>query len=59
MSIHKMIFNGNTEKVRIEPLSENSPFHYKIIPAEIKYETLTELLNGNFDNLNDEDIIFY
>jgi len=49
--IYRLRFNGKDKKVIIEALSDTSPFHNKIVPKAINYETLEKVLDGNWDAL--------
>lgn len=50
-------FNHETQYATVKPLSSTSPFHYKIIPKMISYKAVISIMDKNFDNINDTDII--
>ena len=49
--ICRLLFDGKRRVVRIEAISDTSPFHNKIIPALISYEALNAVLHGDWDAL--------
>ena len=50
-------FNHETQCATVKPLSATSPFHYKIIPKMISYKAVISIMDNNFDNITDSDII--
>ena len=55
--IHKLSFFPSKQAVIVEALSQNSPFHYKIIPKEIKYSAISKMINGNWDDVCFDEIM--
>lgn len=52
-----LVFDADSQTVIVRPFSDTSDFHWKIIPKQIKYRAVLDLLNKNFDNIQDSDII--
>lgn len=57
--LHKLSFFPSKQIVIVEALSENSPFHYKILPKEIKYSVVAKLINGKWEDLCENEIKVY
>ena len=43
--------------VIVKPLSENSPFHYKVVPKAISYTAVIKMLNKNWADICDGEIM--
>lgn len=54
---HRIIFYPDIQKIDIFPLSEKSPFHWKIISKRITYSALDKMLNKDFEHFADGDIV--
>lgn len=50
-------FNHETQYATVKPLSATSPFHYKIFPKMISYKAVISIMDKNFDNISESDII--
>ena len=48
---HRLKFNGESRCVTITRASDDVPFANKIVGCRMPYETLTRLLDGDFDNM--------
>lgn len=55
--IFRLVFDADNRVVIVRPFSDTSDFHWKIIPKQIKYRAALDLLNKNFDNIQDGDIV--
>ncbi|MBR6530191.1 MAG: hypothetical protein IKT43_02110 [Clostridia bacterium] len=55
--VHKLSFLPSKQAVIVTPLSENSPYNFKVIPKEIKYTAIIKMLNGNWDNISHDEIL--
>ncbi len=55
--IHKLSFFPSKQTVIVEALSQNSPFRYKVVPKEIKYSAVTKMLNGNWEDICEGEIL--
>ena len=45
--IHKLSFFPSKQTVIVEALSNNSPFHYKVVPKEIKYSAVIKKMDDS------------
>ena len=54
---HRIIFYPGVQKIDIFPISESSPFHWKITPKQITYSAFWKMLNKDFEHFEDGDII--
>ena len=55
--IHKLSFIPSKQAVIVNALSNNSPFYYKIVPKEIKYSAVVKMLNNDWENISNDEII--
>ena len=55
--IHKLSFFPSKQTVIVEALSNNSPFHYKVVPKEIKYSAVIKMVNGNWEDICEGEIL--
>lgn len=55
-TIHRLKFSGERQSVTVEPVSD-SAVGYNIEPTEIRYRTLTKMLEGRYKDLDAEDIL--
>ncbi len=55
--IHKLCFFPSKKTVIVNALSENSPFHYQVVPKEISYTAIIKMLNNNWDDICKGEII--
>lgn len=55
--IHKLCFSPSKQSLLVEARSENSPFHNKVVPKEIKYSAVIKMLNNNWDEICEDEII--
>lgn len=54
--IYRIKFDSKTQSVVVEPFSENSNFHWKIVPKRITYRAVLQMMSGDWNNLSEEDI---
>ena len=54
--IERLYFDSRHKTVTIKPYSATSAFHWKVAPAEITYDTLSNMLSDNWENIKQEDI---
>lgn len=50
-------FDAQIKRVTVQAFSEDSPFHWKVIPKQMTYHFVQETINGNWDAINENDII--
>lgn len=55
--IHKLSFFPSKQTVIVETLSNNSTFHYKVVPKEIKYSAVIKMVNGNWEDICEGEIL--
>ena len=55
--IHRLSFVSSEKVVIVKPLSENSPFHYKVVPKVITYTAVIKMLNNNWADICDGEIM--
>lgn len=56
-NIHKLSFFPSKQTVIVDAVSKNSPFHYKIVPKEIKYPAVIKMLNNNWKDIRKDEIM--
>lgn len=54
--IHRVHFDPHRKVVTVRPYSETSPFHYKVVPTEIKYQGFIKMLDSDWEHLEPGDI---
>lgn len=54
--IYRLIFHGSEKLVVVKPYSDTSDFCHKIIPMKIAYRAVLQMMNGDWTNINEEDI---
>lgn len=54
---HRITFHSDIHKIDVFPLSETSPFHWKIMPMQITYSALYKMLNKDFEHFEHDDIV--
>ena len=54
---HRIRFRADIRKVEIFPLSETSPFHWKVIPKQMTYSALLQMLHKDLEHFKDDDIV--
>ena len=54
---HRLRFYAKEQAVLVEPFSETSDFHWKIVPKKIAYRALDKMLNGDWDSIEAGDIV--
>lgn len=54
--IHKLSFHSDKQTVIVTPKSAASDFSWKIVPKKIKYQALIKMLDGDWDNIQPNDI---
>ena len=50
--IVRLYFDQEKKVVKVSPYSETSPFHYKIVPAQITYYALSKMLANDWDGID-------
>ena len=55
--MHRISFLGFKQTAIVEALSDNSPFSYKIVPKAIKFSAVIKMLNGEWEDICEGDII--
>ncbi len=55
--IHKLCFYASKQSLLVDARSENSQFRYKIVPKEIKYSAVVKMLNNNWEDICEDEII--
>lgn len=55
--IHKLSFFPSKKTVIVNALSESSPFHCKVIPKEISYTAVIKMLNNDWDDICENEIM--
>ena len=55
--MHRLSFVSSKKVVIVEPLSENSPFHYKVVPKAISYTAVIKMLNNNWADICEGEIM--
>ena len=55
--IHKLSFFPSKQTVIVEALTQNSPFYYKVVPKEIKYSAVIKMVNGNWEDICEGEIL--
>lgn len=54
--LHRVCFDARRKVVIVRPRSETSPFRYKIVPTEIKYQAFLKMLDSDWEHLEADDI---
>ena len=55
--IFRLNFDCQNQSVTVRPFSDTSYFHCKIIPKRITYSAVLKLLDKNFDDISEDDIV--
>ena len=55
--IFRLNFDYQNQSVTVRPFSDTSYFHCKIIPKRITYSAVLKLLDKNFDDISEDDIV--
>lgn len=55
--VHKLTFFPSKQTVIVNSFSKNSPFQYKIVPKEIKYSAVIKILNNNWEDIREDEIM--
>ena len=55
--IHRLSFFPSKKTVIVSALSENSPFHHKVVPKEISYTAVIKMLNNNWEDICKDEIM--
>lgn len=56
--IHRLYFYEKQQLVIVKPLSSTSQFHEKVVPKIIDFQTLTNMLDGHWDEIEYDRIKF-
>ncbi len=55
LNTYKIIFEADTLSAIVEPLSQSKALQNKIIPKRISYKAIQKLLNGEYEDITEED----